>query len=222
MNMYVARPSAATTSAPAIAVFQEAFGVNAHVRDVTERFAALGLVATAPELFHRTGPGFEGSYTDREAIRPHMAALTREGLEADIDATFAWMRGDSEVDPAELAAAGFCLGGRVTFMANARVQLHAAISFYGGGIAPDLLPLATQQRGPILMFWGGLDQHIASDQYRAVADALNAGGATNEQVIFSQADHGFFCDQRASYNPIAARQAWSLLKEFLACYGVLP
>lgn len=221
MNAYVARP-AGGSSAPAIAVFQEAFGVNAHIRDVADRFAALGMVAVAPELFHRTAPGFNGSYTDFEAVRPHMAALTRDGLEADVDATFAWLRNDASVDPEELAAVGFCLGGRVTYLANARAQLRAAISFYGGGIAPDLLPLAREQRGPMLMFWGGLDKHIPPEQYRAVADALTEAGATHEQVVFSQADHGFFCDQRASYNPIAARQAWAMLKEFLQSYGVSP
>jgi carboxymethylenebutenolidase len=219
MNAYVARPTL-SSGAPAVMVFQEAFGVNAHIRDVAARFAALGMVAIAPELFHRTGPGFNGSYTDRETIRPHMAALTREGLDADIDATFAWTRNEPSIDPNEIAAVGFCMGGRVTYMANARLPLRAAISFYSGGIAPDLLSLAPAQHGPILMFWGGLDQHITAEHYRAVADALSGAGVTHEQVLFNQADHGFFCDQRASYNPIAARQSWAMLKEFLASYGV--
>lgn len=220
MNAYVARPATSSPSAPAIAVFQEAFGVNAHIRDVAERFAALGMVAIAPELFHRTAAGFVGSYTDFDAVRPHMAGLTAAGINADIDATFDWIRNDPGIDPDEVAAIGFCMGGRVTYMANARANLRAAVSFYGGGIVPDLLPLAPEQRGPILMFWGGLDQHIPPEQYRAVADALTAAGATHEQVVFSGADHGFFCDQRASYNPIASRQAWSMLKEFLASYGI--
>ncbi|HET9030170.1 MAG TPA: dienelactone hydrolase family protein [Candidatus Aquilonibacter sp.] len=221
MNVYVARPAHAHAS-PGVIVFQEAFGVNAHIRDVAERFAALGCVAVAPELFHRSAPGFQGSYTDFEAVRPQIAALTREGLEADIDAAFDWIRNDDGVDPNEIAAIGFCMGGRVAYMANARVSLRAAVSFYGGGIAPDLLSLASAQHGPLLMFWGGLDAHIPAEQYRDVADALTAAGATHEQVVFSHADHGFFCDQRASYNPIAARQAWALVKEFFTAYGALP
>ena len=220
MNAYVARPWNAS-SAPGIAVFQEAYGVNAHIRDVADRCARLGMVAVAPELFHRTAPGFVAPYGDWDAVSPHLNAVTREGLEADIDATFAWMRNDPAIDPEELAAIGFCLGGRVAYMANARVHLRAAISFYGGRIAPDLLSLAQRQRGPILMFWGGLDANIPSEQYRSVADALTEADVTHEQVVFSQADHGFFCDQRSSYNPIAARQSWAMLKEFLACYGVL-
>lgn len=220
MNAYVSCPENAT-SLPAIAVFQEAFGVNAHIRDVADRLAGLGMMAIAPELFHRSGPGFEGRYDDFPAVREHMGALTREGLEADIDATYAWMRDESRCDPETLSAIGFCMGGRVAYMANSRTVLRAAISFYGGGIAPDLVPLAQTQRGPILMFWGGQDKHIPPEQYRTVSDALAAANVTQEQVVFGQADHGFFCDKRASYNPIAAKQAWALVQEFLACYGVL-
>ncbi len=69
MNAYTARP-AEEGKFPGILVFQEAFGVNAHIRDITERIAREGYVAIAPELFHRTAPGFEGSYTDRATIMP--------------------------------------------------------------------------------------------------------------------------------------------------------
>ncbi len=220
MSAYVARP-ATDVRAPGILVFQEAFGVNAHIRSIADRFAGLGFIAVAPELYHRSGPGFEGSYTDFAAVRPHMEALTEDGLNADIDAAYGWLAGQSGADASRLAATGFCMGGRVTYMANARVKLRAAASFYGGSIAPDLLSLAGKQGAPLLMFWGGLDTHIPPEQYRAVADALTAAKAVHEQVVFGQADHGFFCDARASYNEIAARQAWALVKEFFAAYGVL-
>lgn len=220
MNAYVAYPADATR-APGILVFQEAFGVNAHIRSIADRFAALGFIAIAPELFHRSGAGFEGSYTDFAAVRPHMEALTLEGISTDIDAAYGWLSGQSGADASRIAAIGFCMGGRVTYIANARVKLGAAVSFYGGGIAPDLLPMAEKQGAPILMFWGGLDTHIPSEQYRAVADALTAAKATHEQVVFGQADHGFFCDARASFNEIAARQALALVKEFFGAYGVL-
>ena len=219
MNAYVARPKSGTATAGML-VFQEAFGVNAYIRDVTDRFAALGFLAIAPELFHRTGPGFEGSYTDFEAVRPHMAALAPGGLNADIDASYEWLRGQG-IDAPRIGAIGFCMGGRIAYMANARVQLGAAISFYGGGIVPELLPLAQAQRAPILMFWGGLDTHIPPEQYRTVADALTAAKATHEQVVFSQAGHGFFCNARESYNEIASRQAQALVNAFLDVYGLL-
>jgi carboxymethylenebutenolidase len=220
MNAYVARPKAGTATAGML-VFQEAFGINAYMRDIADRFAALGFLAIAPELFHRTGPGFEGSYTDFEAVRPHVSALTHDGLNADIDAAYDWLRGGAHgINAPRIGAIGFCMGGRVAYMANARVQLGAAISFYGG-VPPELLPLAQAQRAPILMFWGGLDTHIPPEQYRAVADALTAAKATHEQVVFSQAGHGFFCDARASYNEIASRQAQALVNAFLDVYGLL-
>jgi carboxymethylenebutenolidase len=218
-HAYVARPKSGTATAGML-VFQEAFGVNAYMRDITDRFAALGFLAIAPDLFHRTGPGFQGSYTDWDAIQPHMNGLTNDGLNADIDASYNFLRGEG-IDAPRIGAVGFCMGGRVAYMANARVQLGAAISFYGGRIAPDLLPLAQAQRAPILMFWGGLDKHIPPEQYRAVADALTAANATHEQVVFSQADHGFYCNERASYNENASRQATPLVNAFLDVYGLL-
>jgi len=220
MKAYVARPKSGSATAGML-VFQEAFGVNAYMRDVTDRFAALGFLAISPELFHRTAPpGFEGSYTDFEAIRPHVSALRPDGLNTDIDAAYNWLR-EQGVDAPRIGAIGFCMGGRVAYMANARVQLGAAISFYGGGIAPDLLGLAQAQRAPILMFWGGLDTHIPPDHYRAVADALTAAQAIHEQVVFSRADHGFYCNARASYNEGASRQATALVNAFLDVYGLL-
>ncbi len=219
MHAYVARPTESTGDLPGMLVFQEAFGINAHIRDVTERIAALGMVAIAPELFHRTGDGVEGSYTDFAGIQAHFGALTTEGLVADVKAAHGWLA--ERADPERIASIGFCMGGRVSYLANAHLPLRAAISFYGGGIAPALLDFTSRQHAPLLMFWGGLDTHIPPEQYRAVADALTAAGAVHEQVVFSQADHGFFCDARASYNPNAAQQAWALMRAFLATYGVL-
>jgi carboxymethylenebutenolidase len=212
MHAYVARPGAAVEKG-GIIVFQEAFGVNAHIRDVTERFASLGLIAIAPELFHRTGDGVEGSYTDFDSIAPHFSKITVEGLAADARAAYEWL--EAQAGATRIAAAGFCLGGRVAYLSNAELPLRAAISFYGGGIVPDLLDRATRQHGPILMFWGGGDTHIPAEQYRTVADALTLAGAAHEQVVFSQAGHGFFCDARASYDPSAAAQAWALSQAFL-------
>ena len=174
MNAYVATP-AEGGKLPGLLVFQEAFGVNPHIRDVTERFAKQGYVAIAPELFHRTAPGFEGSYTDFPAVMPHMQALTPDGLIADAQAAFDWLQKNPRVLPNATASVGFCMGGRVSFLANSALPLKAAISFYGGGIAPALLPRVPQIHGPMLFFWGGLDAHIPPDQIRSVIDAMKAG-----------------------------------------------
>ena len=194
---------------PGVLVFQEAFGVNDHIRDVCHRFAAEGWDAVAPELFHRTAPRFEGRYDDSASAMRLLQSLTDDGLVADIRAAHAHFKG-SPVD-----AVGFCMGGRVSYLAAATVPLHAAVSFYGGRIAPALLPRAPEVRAPFLMFWGGLDKHIPPEQHRAVSDALRAAGKLFIDVEISDADHGFFCDQRASFNARASAEAWPLTLTFL-------
>ncbi len=215
MAAYVARP-AQGGSHPGLLLFQEAFGVNRHIRSVSDRFAAEGYVVIAPELFHRTAPtGFEGSYTDFAAVMPHYQAVTTEIAEMDILSAHEWLCSNAQVKPNEISSVGFCMGGRVSFLANSVVPLRAAVSFYGGGIAPGLLDRAPKVQAPSLLIWGGSDKHITSEHRRAVTEALIAQQKIYVNVEFSQADHGFFCDERASYEPRSARQAWALTLEFL-------
>ncbi len=221
MRGYVARPTAAAASRGLI-VCQEAFGVNPHIRQVTERFAQLGFLAIAPELFHRTGPGFEGRYDDFASVTSHMRALSDDGMAADLRAAYAWLTANGGVD-FPVAAVGFCMGGRAAILAGLTLPVVCAISFYGGGIAPNpnnpgLLNRIGELRAPALLFWGGRDQHIGPDQVRAVTDALRQAGKNYINVEISAADHGFFCDARSSYNPVAAAQAWALTVAFLDTY----
>jgi carboxymethylenebutenolidase len=214
MAAYVARPEQRGRQ-PGLLVFQEAFGVNHHIRNVAERFAAEGYVAIAPELFHRTAPGFEGSYTDFAAVMPHLQAVTPETAEADIRSAYEWLRSNAQVKADEISCVGFCMGGRVSFIANGTVALRAAVSFYGGGIAPGLLGRASKLQAPSLFIWGGLDKHITPEHRRAVTDALSEQKKIFVNAEFSRADHGFFCDERAAYEPHSAKQAWALTLEFL-------
>jgi len=111
MDVYEAYPENSTEKQlPGVMLFQEAFGVNDHIRDVARRIAAEGYVVMAPELYHRTGPGFVCSYTDFSAAREHIQALTLEGLEADIRATAAALSAHPACKPDQLASIGFCLG----------------------------------------------------------------------------------------------------------------
>lgn len=221
MRAFVAHPGNGAANSPGILVFQEAFGVNKHIRDVTQRFAEQGYVAIAPELFHRTAPpGFEGCYDDFPSVMPHVVALKDEGLEADIRAVYEALKNQPGIDRGRIGCIGFCMGGRVSFLADLILPLRAAISFYGGGIAPGprgqgLLGRVKDSHGPILMFWGGLDKHIGPEQHRAVVDALHTAGKKFANVEFSDADHAFFCDVRPSYNKAAAKQAWALSLAFL-------
>jgi carboxymethylenebutenolidase len=215
MGAYVARPSSSGAH-PGLLVFQEAFGVNGHIQNVTDRFAAEGYVTVAPELFHRTAPlGYVGDYKDFPSVKPHYQAVTNEGAEADITASYAWLQSNSHVKSDQIACVGFCMGGRIAFLANAVVPMRAAVSFYGGGIAQNLLDRATHLHGPALLIWGGLDKNITADHRKAVTDALEAQRKNYVNVVFSNAGHGFFCDERPAFEPNAARQSWALTLEFL-------
>jgi carboxymethylenebutenolidase len=220
MHAHIARPASGSSNTPGILVFQEAFGVNDHIRDIGRRFADLGCTAIAPELYHRTGESVAIKYGDMAAVRPHSDALNLDTLRADGKAAYDWLVNEAKVDKNKVACIGFCQGGRTSYVTNSHLPLAAAISFYGGRIN-QTLELAGKQHAPILMFWGGLDKNILPEHYRAVADALTAAGKEHEQVVFSHAEHGFFCDVRESYGEKAAKQAWALVQEFLRTRGVL-
>ena len=222
MRLYVARP-AGGPAARGLLVMQEAFGVNGHIRDVTERFAREGFLAVAPELFHRSGAGFEGRYDDFPSAMAHLKELRDPNMEAEFRAAYDWLRANGLGAGSPVAAVGFCMGGRAAVLAALTLPLECAVSFYGGGIAPNpmnpgLLNRVKDLNSPVLLFWGGRDQHITADQRHAVTQALSAAGKSYVNVEFSEADHGFFCDARPSYGPVAASQAWPLTLAFLNTY----
>jgi carboxymethylenebutenolidase len=216
MRAYVAHPAGKPRAG--LLVFQEAFGVNSHIKSVTERFASEGYLSISPELFHRTAPGLEAGYTNFAEVMPHMQALSDAGLAADIQAAFAWLKNGEAKDLA-VGSTGYCLGGRTSIQAALTVPLQGAVSYYGGGIGPspmfpNLIDRLKDLSAPALLFWGGLDAHIGADAVHAVEAALTAAQKDYVNVVFSKADHGFFCDARASYNAVAAKQAWALTLEF--------
>jgi len=157
-----------------------------------------------------------------------MQSLSDEGQSADIRAAYDWLKAEAGGAATAVGSTGYCMGGRASFLADALLPLQASVSYYGGGIAsgpqpmfPDLLGRAKDLHAPILLFWGGQDTHIGPELVRAVEDALKAADKPYTQVVFSQADHAFFCDARASYNPEAAAQAWPLTLAFFATHLVV-
>lgn len=215
MRAFVARPTGAARR-PGLLLFQEAYGVNAHIRDVATRFAREEYVAIAPELYHRTAPpGFECAYGDWASVEPHFRAITTQGIELDAAAAHRWLEADAEVDHDRLGSVGFCMGGRASWIAATALPLRAAVSFYGGGIAPALVERAPNAQGRLLFFWAGRDKNILPEHHRALVDALRIAGKTYVTVEFGAAEHAFFCDARPSYHPTAAAEAWALTVAFL-------
>lgn len=214
MAAYLARPAGKARGS--VLLFQEAFGVTGHIRGLADRLAGEGYLTLAPELFHRSAPaGFEGSYDNFPAVMAHVQKLTVEGLEADIRAAYEHLA--AELPGRPIAAVGFCMGGRVAYVAAGAVPLAAAVSYYGGGI-DALLDRAPRLRCPLLLFWGGLDRHITAEKRRAVSDALTAAKADFVEVLWARADHAFNNDERPAYNAAAARQAEALRQAFFTEY----
>lgn len=214
MAAYVAYPGKGTNNFPGLLLFQEAFGVNHHIRKVADQFANEGYLVIAPEIFHRTAPkGFEGDYTDFAAVMPHYQAITNEGLEADIKASYQWLI-EQHVATDKVFSIGYCLGGKVSFLANAVVPIKASISYYGGGV-DQLADKAVDLHGKHLFFWGGKDQHIKDDNINTITGALDKAGKDYINVKISYADHAFSCDERANYNETAAKEALALTLAFM-------
>lgn len=215
MRAYVAFPRA-TGPVPGIILLQEAFGVNHHMRSVADRLAAAGYAVVAPELFHRTAaPGLEIAYANfsSEAL-PHYAAINNDDLTSDLQAAYAWLTTQPLVKAEKIGSIGFCLGGKVSFLANAVLPLAAAVSYYGGG-THTLTDRAQDLHAPHLFFWGGLDEHIGKAHIHQVTEAVEAASKPYINAVISYADHGFHCDERPSYHPTAAKEAWALTLAFL-------
>ncbi|HZQ79706.1 MAG TPA: dienelactone hydrolase family protein [Acidimicrobiia bacterium] len=196
-----------------VVVIQEAFGVNDHIEDVARRFAAEGWLAVAPHLFHRSGDPKLG-YGDFSTVTPHMQKLTAEGVMADVDAALGHLAG-AGIPLSKTGIVGFCMGGTVALVAAARRDLGAAVTFYGGGVTEGrfgfgpLVEEATGLRAPWLGLYGDLDQGIPVDGVEQLRAAAASSGQETEVVRYPEAGHGFHCDQRDSYEPKSAQDAWA-------------
>jgi carboxymethylenebutenolidase len=225
MGGYLARPSAGG-SRLAVLVFMEIFGINAHIRDVTERVAREGYLALAPDFFHRTEPGADYGYDDEGLARGMelLNALEADEMIADARAALAYLRGRDDVDGDRIGCMGFCIGGHMAYLTACETDVKATASFYGGGIAAPEGPggapstvLRTQKiTGKVLCLFGGRDSFIPETQVDVVAETLRQDGVRNDVVTYDNAHHGFFCDQRDTYHAAAAKDAWERVKRLFS------
>lgn len=199
---------------PGILLYQEIFGVNAHIRDVAARYAGQGYVVLAPDMFHRQVENYEAGYTNIPDSIAIAMKYTGEQSEADVRAAYDFFSKHPGVKSDRIASLGFCMGGRLAFVSNGVSPLRCAISFYGS-IAPDKVSFAASQSGPTLMLWAGRDAYIPAENIRATVDAMKAAKKPYISIEFSENNHGFFCDAREDYEAGAASQAWALTTAFL-------
>jgi carboxymethylenebutenolidase len=214
MSAFVAAPTANGTY-PGVIVAMEAFGLNQHVKDVTSRIAGQGYVAAAPDMYHRERGAVVGYDALPEAVRL-MRTLSDDGIVQDVETVLAFLRGHGAVRRERIGITGFCMGGRISFLAACRNSgLKAAVPFYGGGIGA-LLPIASQLSCPTLLFFGDQDPFIPADEVEEIRTTLSKLGKAAEIQVYPGAPHGFFCDERDSYRPAAAQDAWDRLMQFFA------
>lgn len=202
---------------PAIIVIQEIFGVNAHIRDVTDRLAHQGFVAIAPALYQRLAPGFEAGYTPEEVIigREYKNQTKASELLGDIQATINYLYTLPQVKQGGVGAIGFCFGGHVVYLSATLPEIKATASFYGAGITNwcpgEEQPTITRTKdikGKIYAFFGLEDDSIPVEQINEIEAELSKHNIEHQIFRYQGADHGFFCDRRASYNQKAATDAW--------------
>ncbi len=221
IDAYLVQPKAEGPY-PAVIVFQEIFGVNDHIRDVSRRIAQEGYVAIAPALYQRQAPGFETGYTpkDIEIGRQYKNQTTAAELISDTQAAIAYLRTLPQVQGEAIGTIGFCFGGHVAYLVASLPDIKATACFYGAGIAtmtpgggaPTVSRTADIQ-GTIYVFLGDQDTSIPLDQVEQIQTELRQHGIDHQIFRYATADHGFFCDQRGSYQAAAALDAWEKVKQ---------
>lgn len=219
LRAWLAKPEGAD-SPPGVLLHIEAFGVNAHMRTVAERYAAAGYLAIVPDIYH----GHTFDYGDIENAIGAVRELDDRQVLGETEAALECLA--TEGAGGKPAVVGYCMGGRLAFLAGLELgsRLSAVVSYYGGGIGPEkdrlgrapLIERAEELGTPILLHYGGKDQSIAPAEHARIAAALSKAGKRYAISVYPEAGHGFNCDERPSYDAEAAAEAWELTRTFLA------
>jgi carboxymethylenebutenolidase len=216
MPAFLARPTAAGRHA-AVLVIQEAFGLNAHIKDVTQRIAAEGYVALAPDLYWRGGKGRTVRYDQLPEAIALMQSLRDADVVADVGSAIAHLEPQPFVRADRIGITGFCMGGRVSYLVACELpaKIKACAPFYGGGIPVEK---TAGLAAPVLAFFGEEDGFIPLANVDALRAELKRLGKQAEVVVYPGAGHGFFCNERDSYRAGTAADAWDRLRKFLAAH----
>jgi carboxymethylenebutenolidase len=229
---YRAQP-ASGSNFPIVLVIQEIFGVHEHIQDITRRFAKLGYLAIAPELFVRQGD--VSKLTSIDEIRPIVAKVPDAQVLSDLDSTVDWAVKSAKGNASKLGITGFCWGGRITWLYAAHnPNVKAGVAWYGRlvGDATELTPkhpvdIASTLKVPILGLYGGKDTGIplntveqmrvgiASRRHR-----LKSSSSKSEIIVYPEAPHAFFADYRSSYREQEAKEGWKRLQAWFKKNGV--
>ena len=215
MVTYVSHPlPTAGNSFPAIIVVQEAFGVTGHIEKVCDRFAQEGYVAVAPALYHREHPNPKLGYGDANVSR-YMGALRDDELVEDLNVTIKYLQVTyGRTRGQKIGIVGYCVGGRITYLAATSCpELSAASVYYGGrilipfGDGPAPIDLSSQIKIPVMGNFGQEDTNPSPEDVGQIEAKLKEAGVITDFKTYPGAGHGFNCDERDSYHEASAADA---------------
>lgn len=233
MSAYVSRPKKVPKAGlPVIIVISEIFGVHEYIADVTRRFAKLGYLAIAPELFARAGdPSSLGTLA--EIMKEIVAKTPDAQVMDDLNATLAWV-GKNGGDLKRVGITGFCWGGRITWLASAQIpQIKAGVAWYGRLVGEKTansplhpIDLAAQMKAPVLGLYGGADAGISVESINQMKAALaaakdNQAAQAASFEIYPDAPHAFHADYRPSYREAPAKDGWARCAAWFKKQGVV-
>ena len=222
---YRAMP-AAGKNFPTVLVVQEIFGVHEHLQDICRRFAKLGYLAIAPELYARQGD--VSGLSNIQEIRKVVSKVPDAQVMSDLDATVTWAVASAKGDIAKLAITGFCWGGRIVWLYTAyNPKVKAGVAWYGRlvGESTPLTPkhpidIAARLKIPVLGLYGGKDDGIPIQTVEQMRGNLKTGDSASEIIVYPNAPHGFFADYRPSYRKEQAEDGWKQLQAWFKQHGV--
>jgi carboxymethylenebutenolidase len=186
--------------APGVIVIQEWWGVDDHIKDVTNRFAQAGFVALAPDLYHGVVT------TEPDEARKMVMALDMDAAVREIQQAISHLLDQAYVAGDKVGVVGFCMGGGLALRTGlADDRLGAAVAFYGSPLTPEEAP---GLKAPLLGLYGEADTGIPVDAVQAMDESLTAAGIEHSITIYPGAAHAFFNDTRPSYHAEAATDGW--------------
>ena len=216
MATYVSHPPPSEGSNfPAIIVIMEAFGVTRHIEKVCDRFAQEGYVAVAPALYHRDHPNPKLGYDEMPAVTRYMGNLRDDEIIEDVNVTINYLQSRfPRTSGQKIGIVGYCVGGRITYLAATSCPgLSAASVYYGGriltpfGDGPAPVDRSHQIQIPVMGNFGAQDANPTPDDVAQIEAKLKEAGVTHDFKMYPDAGHGFNCDERDSYHEASAQDA---------------
>ena len=223
---YQAMPSVGKNF-PVILVIQEIFGVHEHIKDMCRRYAKMGYLAIAPELFARQGD--VSTMTDiGEILSKVVSKVPDEQVFSDLNATLAFVKSNKKGNTQNLGLVGYCWGGRTVWLyAEHNPSVRAGVAYYGllNGMKSDIkandpIDIAKNLKVPVLGLYASTDAFIKPEIIEQMQAELEKSSSQSEIVVFPNVSHGFNADYRPTYSKTAADYAQKLAKDWLKNHGV--